>query len=122
MPVISTFFGILIRLYYREHGAGHFHAEYQSQLATFTFDGKILAGAIRSQNALRLIEEWATPPRAIACWVCRAAASGLESPAYDPAVAARRSSRTSACRSRRHECRRGLQSPTARSMILRGHQ
>ena len=26
---------------------------------TLTFDGKILAGALRSRTALRLIEEWA---------------------------------------------------------------
>ena len=59
MPIISTFFGIVIRMYYREHGVPHFHAEYQSQQATFTFDGKLLAGNIRSRNALRLIQEWA---------------------------------------------------------------
>ncbi len=46
-------------MFYREHGIGHFHAEYQGQLATFTFDGKLLAGAIRSRTAVRLIEEWA---------------------------------------------------------------
>jgi len=60
VPVISVFFGIVIRMFYREHGAGHFHAEYQGQQATFTFDGKLLAGSIRSRTALRLIEEWAT--------------------------------------------------------------
>jgi hypothetical protein len=26
MPVISTFFGIVIRMFYREHGLPHFHA------------------------------------------------------------------------------------------------
>jgi len=59
MPVVSVFFGIVIRMYYREHGVGHFHAEYQGQMATFTFDGRLLAGTIRSRAALRLIEEWA---------------------------------------------------------------
>lgn len=63
MPVISTFFGIVIRMFYREHGVAHFHAEYQGQQATFTFDGKILAGALRSRTAPRLIEEWATSHR-----------------------------------------------------------
>jgi hypothetical protein len=60
VPVISVFFGIVIRMFYREHGVAHFHAEYQGQQATFTFDGKLLAGSIRSPTALRLIEEWAT--------------------------------------------------------------
>ena len=59
MPVISTFFGIVIRMFYQEHGVPHFHAEYQGQQVAVTFDGKILAGAIRSRTALRLIEEWA---------------------------------------------------------------
>jgi len=58
MPVISTFFGIVIRMFYREHGVPHFHAEYQGQQATFTLDGEILAGTIRSRTALRLIQEW----------------------------------------------------------------
>ncbi|MCL5291627.1 MAG: DUF4160 domain-containing protein [Actinobacteria bacterium] len=63
MPVISVFFGIVIRMFYREHGDVHFHAEYQGQQATFTVDGEILAGAIQSRTALRLIKEWATVHR-----------------------------------------------------------
>ncbi len=55
MPVISTFFGIVIRMYYQEHGVPHFHVEYQGQQATFTFEGELLAGSIRSRTALRLI-------------------------------------------------------------------
>jgi hypothetical protein len=58
MPVISTFFGIVIRMFYQEHGEPHFHAEYQGQQATFTFDGGILAGSIHSRTALRLIKDW----------------------------------------------------------------
>ena len=64
MPVISTFFGIVIRMYYREHGVPHFHAEYQGQQATFTFEGELLAGDIRSRTALRLIKEWSLVRRA----------------------------------------------------------
>jgi Domain of unknown function (DUF4160) len=64
VPVISVFFGIVIRMFYREHGVGHFHAEYQGQQATFTFDGDPLAGRLRSRTALRLIKEWATAHRA----------------------------------------------------------
>ncbi|MCU0224325.1 MAG: DUF4160 domain-containing protein [Acidobacteria bacterium] len=60
MPIISMFFGIVIRMFYREHGVPHFHAEYQGQVATFTFDGQILAGCIESRTAFRLIQEWAT--------------------------------------------------------------
>lgn len=63
MPVISTFFGIVIRMFYREHGVPHFHAEYQGQQATFTFDGEMLAGTFRSRTALRLIKEWSLAHR-----------------------------------------------------------
>lgn len=63
MPVISVFFGIVIRMFYREHGVPHFHAEHQGQQATFTFDGELLAGGIRSRTARRLIKEWATAHR-----------------------------------------------------------
>ena len=50
MPVISVFFGIVIRMFYREHGVAHFHAEHQGQQATFTFDGRLLAGSIGSRT------------------------------------------------------------------------
>ena len=64
MPVVSVFFGIVIRMFYREHGIAHFHAEHQGQQASFTLDGTPLAGAIRSPTALRLIKEWAETHRA----------------------------------------------------------
>jgi len=44
MPIISTFFGIVIRMYYQDHEPAHFHAEYQGRQAKFTFDGELLAG------------------------------------------------------------------------------
>lgn len=59
MPIISVFFGIVVRMFYREHEPGHFHIEYQSQRATFDFDGEILAGELRSGTAKRLIRDWA---------------------------------------------------------------
>ena len=59
MPVSSFFFGIVRRMYFREHGVAHFHAEDQGEEATFTFDGEVLAGSLRSRTALRLIREWA---------------------------------------------------------------
>jgi hypothetical protein len=62
VPIISTFFGIVIRMFYQEHEPGHFHAEYQGQQATFLFTGDILAGEIRSGTARRLIRDWATDP------------------------------------------------------------
>jgi hypothetical protein len=59
MPIVSMFFGIVIRMYGREHEPAHFHAEYQSMSAKFDFEGKMVAGNIRSRTALRLIRGWA---------------------------------------------------------------
>jgi len=64
MPVISVFFGIVIRMFYREDGVPHFHAEYQGQQATFTFDGELLAGTLRSRTARQRISKWAMARRA----------------------------------------------------------
>jgi Domain of unknown function (DUF4160) len=48
MPIISAFFGIVIRMYYKEHEPAHFHAEYAGQQAKFTFEGRLIAGEIAS--------------------------------------------------------------------------
>ncbi len=57
MPIISTFFGILIRMFYKEHEPAHFHAEYQGQQAKFNLNGEMIVGNIQSRTALRLIRE-----------------------------------------------------------------
>jgi Domain of unknown function (DUF4160) len=59
MPVIAIFFGIVIRMYYKEHEPRHFHAEHQSQQGKFDFDGNQTVGNITSKNALDLIRQWA---------------------------------------------------------------
>jgi hypothetical protein len=59
MPIISTFFGIVIRMYYKEHEPPHFHAEHAGERATFAFDGVLIAGEIVSRRAVRRIRNWA---------------------------------------------------------------
>jgi len=59
MPIISSFFGIVIRMYYRDHAPPHFHAEYGGRRGTFRFDGVAISGDLRSRTALRLIRKWA---------------------------------------------------------------
>ena len=59
MPTISSFFGILVRMFYSDHGPPHFHAEYQGERGSFDFSGNLIAGEMRSRVALRLIKEWA---------------------------------------------------------------
>jgi hypothetical protein len=64
VPIISTFFGIVIRMFYHDHEPAHFHAEHQGRQAKFDLRGKLIVGSIRSKTALRLIEQWAVLHRA----------------------------------------------------------
>lgn len=63
MPIIAVFFGIVVRMFYREHEPAHFHAEHQGQQGKFDFDGKMVIGDVQSRTALRLIREWASAHR-----------------------------------------------------------
>jgi hypothetical protein len=59
MPVISTFFGIIIRMFYQDHEPPHFHANHQGDHAKYSFDGIVMAGGLRSKAAGRRVERWA---------------------------------------------------------------
>ena len=59
MPIISAFFGIVIRMFYKEHEPAHFHAEHAGQQAKFDFSGELTAGEIRSRKARERIRAWA---------------------------------------------------------------
>lgn len=59
MPTISRFYGIVIRMYGRDHAPPHFHARYAGEEAVVAVaDGRVLEGAI-PDRALRLVREWA---------------------------------------------------------------
>ena len=58
MPIISAFFGIIIRMYYDEHNPPHVHAEYHENKALLDFKGNILKGDLKSRTALRLVRDW----------------------------------------------------------------
>jgi len=58
MPIISMFFGIIVRMHYDDHNPPHLHAEYQGKKALFDFHGNILRGDLRSRTATRLLREW----------------------------------------------------------------
>ncbi len=58
MPVISRFFGITIRMYYRDHPPPHFHAQYGEHEATVSIEGlAVLEGGL-PPRALRMVREW----------------------------------------------------------------
>jgi hypothetical protein len=58
VPIISSFFGIIIRMFFDDHAPPHFHAEHQGQEALVSFEGRILEGEITSSRARKLIKEW----------------------------------------------------------------
>lgn len=80
VPIIAVFFGIVIRMFYKEHEPAHFHAEHQGQQAKFDFDGKMLAGSIQSKTAVRLIRQWAAlhGPELVANWANMKAGKPLD--------------------------------------------
>jgi len=38
MPIIARFYGILIKMYFKEHGVAHFHAVYGEFNGVFTVE------------------------------------------------------------------------------------
>jgi hypothetical protein len=59
MPEISRFFGIVIAIYWQEHGVPHFHAKYGGERASFSIsDFRILEGHL-SPRVTALVLEWA---------------------------------------------------------------
>ena len=61
MPIISMFYGILIRMYMldnQHHNAPHLHAKYSEFEASISIlDGEILAGEL-PRKQLRLVQAW----------------------------------------------------------------
>lgn len=58
MPELSRFFGIVIGLFYREHGRPHFHAVYGEFEAVLDIEtGAIISGEL-PRRALGLVREW----------------------------------------------------------------
>jgi hypothetical protein len=64
MPTISAFYGILIQIFWRDHGPPHFHAlyaEYEALIDIRTFE--VMQGSL-PKRALALVLEWASEHRA----------------------------------------------------------
>lgn len=60
MPVLSRFYGIIIRMYFlqKEHNPPHIHAIYGENMAAITItDGRVLEGELPGK-ALELVREW----------------------------------------------------------------
>ena len=60
MPVLSLFYGIIVRMYKevsRKHHKPHIHVEYAGEEVVVALDGEILEGAIPKPK-MKLLEAW----------------------------------------------------------------
>ena len=57
MPELSRFLGIVIYMYYRDHGPAHFHAEYGDYTITVEINSGIVEGKF-PRRALNAVLEW----------------------------------------------------------------
>ena len=61
MPVISSFYGIVIRMYFKDteqHHTPHFHAKYGGDEASFDLDGNRVAGEFPARQT-KYVVAWA---------------------------------------------------------------
>lgn len=59
MPTISVFYGIIIRMFFRDHAPPHFHVEYSGHKAEVAIETlEVLAGLL-PRRTLSLVLEWA---------------------------------------------------------------
>ena len=59
MPEISRFFGIIIRMFYKDHAPPHFHVEYGEHKAVIGIkDQNLLEGSLPDKQ-FKLIQAWA---------------------------------------------------------------
>ncbi len=58
MPVVARFYGILIKMYFREHGVPHLHALYGEYNAVFDIQTLELLEGDLPIRATRMVKEW----------------------------------------------------------------
>lgn len=62
MPVLSMFFGIIVRMYREQggkHNMPHVHAEYSGEEVVVALDGTVLEGEKSfPRNKLKMLEVW----------------------------------------------------------------
>ncbi len=59
MPRLSSFYGIVITMYYADHRRAHFHAEYAEHVVSIAIDTlEVQAGSLPKRQQ-RLVQKWA---------------------------------------------------------------
>jgi hypothetical protein len=64
MPTISSFYGIVIRMYHEEHGSPHFHAYYAGESVAVSIETLDIMEGRLPRRALGLVVDWAIEHRA----------------------------------------------------------
>lgn len=59
MPIIARFYGILIKMYFREHGVPHFHALYGECNGVFEIEKLEMIEGDLPKRAQKMVKEWA---------------------------------------------------------------
>ena len=59
MPIIARFYGILIKMYFKEHGLPHFHALYGEYNGVFNIESLEMIEGDLPNRAEKLVIEWA---------------------------------------------------------------
>ncbi len=63
MPEICRFYGIVIKMYFRDHRPPHFHAEYSGHEATVSIEDLHVTDGRLPKRAERMVIEWANQHR-----------------------------------------------------------
>ena len=59
MPTVARFYGILIKMFFSEHGVPHFHAVYGEHLGVFAIETLEMLEGDLPVRAHRFVREWA---------------------------------------------------------------
>ena len=60
MPILSLFYGLIVRMYREisgKHHKSHIHVEYANEEVVIALDGEILEGSI-PKSKMKLVEAW----------------------------------------------------------------
>ena len=61
MPILSVFYGIIVRMYFfdnQQHHLPHIHVEYQGSQAVFGIDNAELMEGTLPRKQMRLVQAW----------------------------------------------------------------
>lgn len=60
MPTLSTFYGILIQMFWNDHAPPHFHVRYAEHRAQIDIQTLAIIEGALPRRALGMVQEWAT--------------------------------------------------------------